>query len=277
MIAGDRLLPGVYNHFAGFTRVDNYADAHGNIVAISDDVSLLHANTIILNNYEPGVIKRLEISVHSIMLDHEVYRRYKDQIFCSDFSFPAMDLQTVQNKIKLFLNQNKNELPQNSLLFLLNPEIKTDPFSSFDKLLQQEFEKAFSFFDDDFFESIRKFRSKGKGLTPAGDDFIAGVLYGIDCLASVMKSDYSDLKNQIDEIAKTDNLFSQNMLHLAKEGRYFKRLQDFLNTFFNQGSISALPPFQQLISTGDTSGADLISGFFAILLHKPCIFENQAN
>ncbi len=275
MITGDRLLPGVYNHFAGFDRVDNYADASGNIVAISDDVSLLHANTIILNNYEPGAIKRLEINEHSIMLDHEAYPRYQNQIFCSNFSYPTMELQTVQNKIKLFLNQNKNELPQNSLLFLLKPEIKTEPVSSFDKLLQQEFERAFSLFYDVFFESINEFRSKGKGLTPAGDDFIAGVLYGIDCLASIMKSDYSDVKNQVAEIAKTDNLFSRNMQHLAKETRYFKRFKDFLNTFFNQGALSVMPPFQKLISTGDTSGADLISGFFAILLEKPRIFESR--
>lgn len=273
MIAGDRLLPGVYNYYAGFVRVDNFTDTRGNIVAVSNDLSLLHANAIIHENYVPGTVKRLIISDYEIILDQKAYTAEQYQVFDSGFAYRAINLQALQNQIKTFLNQNKNELPKYSLLFLLIPEIKTDPISSFNQLLQQEFEKAFSFFDDDFFESIRRFRSKGKGLTPAGDDFIAGVLYGIDCLESISKSNYSDIKIQITEIAKNDNLFSRNMQQLAEEARYFKRLQDFLTRFFCQEEPKTISPFRQLIRTGDTSGADLLSGFFAVLLHKPCIFE----
>lgn len=275
MIAGDRLLPGIYEHFAGFARIDNFADNRGSLVAVSNELSLLHANTIIKKKYIPGTIKRLEIKDREIILDNETYPMGQCQVFDSGFIYPFLNFQTLQNQIKTFLNQNKKEFPKDSLLFLLAPEIKPDTVSSFDKLLQQEFEKAFSFFIDDFFESTRRFRSIGKGLTPAGDDFIAGVLYGIDCLESISKSNYSDIKIQLTEIAENDNLFSRNMQHLAKEARYFKRLQDFLAFFFSKGVTNETSPFRQLIRTGDTSGADLLTGFFAVLLHKPYIFEQS--
>jgi len=156
---------------------------------------------------------------------------------------------------------------------LLYPNNKHHFTSAFDKAYIEQMELAFSLFETQLYESIIAFKSRGAGLTPSGDDFIAGVLFGIDLLAGIHKKDYSEIKQNIYEISISNNLFSNNMLRLAYHAKYFKRLKEFLNAFFYLILNDKKHSFEQLISVGDTSGADLLSGFFAVLLHRPIIFN----
>ena len=75
------------------------------------------------------------------------------------------------------------------------------------------------------------------------------------------------------ELAAGSNLFSNNMLQLAKNARYFKHLQDFLNALANKNPENTIPSFRHLTTIGHTSGADLIAVFFALILQKPLIFD----
>ena len=271
--AGDRLPSGIFNPYAGFKRVDNFVNTSGDMLAISNDPSLLAANTIITDAFSPGKIIHVEISDKAIILNNKKYLPDQIKIFHSDFTYPNKNLAEIQHTIRTFINQNSMLFPAGSLLFLLMPGVNSSPGSTFDRLLRKEFEQAFAQFYDHFFESIRSFRSKGRGLTPSGDDFIAGVLYGIHCLETISGQNHRNIIKQVYETAAGENLFSKTMLTMAREARYFKRLQDFLDTLFHKKNAESNAAFLQLTGVGETSGADLISGFFAVLLEKPRIFE----
>ena len=117
-----------------------------------------------------------------------------------------------------------------------------------------------------FRSSIKAFKSRGSGLTPSGDDFIAGVLFGLNFLEKTVNINFNKIKDNINETSKSNNIFSNNMLRLAFHAKYFKRLQNFLNAFFYVPLYDIRPAFEQLIAVGDTSGADLLTGFFSIIL-----------
>ncbi len=272
---GDCLKPGLYELFASFRQIDNFANAAGEVVSISRDENFLAANAIILNEFSSGQFRKLEIHPDTIIFDNTICSRSNAQCYRSDFTFPVLSSSQTHENLLGFTGRYKHLFPAGSLLCLLDPAESPVPGSAVQKALFNEFEKAFSLFRDHYFDSIRAFRGRGLGLTPSGDDFIAGVLYGTHCLEAIKREDFSGIRNKTFEIAKGKNLFSNNLLQMALEARYFKRLKDFLQAFFYPGTTSPEPAFRQLIATGHTSGADLLAGFVTVVLNQSLIFSGK--
>ncbi|HHN47497.1 MAG TPA: DUF2877 domain-containing protein [Bacteroidales bacterium] len=260
---GDCLKSGLYELFAGFRQIDNFTNAAGEIVSISRDENFLAANAIILNKFSSGHFRKLEIHPDTIIFDNTICSRSNAQCYRSDFTFPVLSYSQTHENLLGFTGRYKHLFPAGSLLYPAKSPVQD---SAVQKALFNEFEKALSLFRDHYFDGIRAFRGRGLGLTPSGDDFIAGVLYGTHCLEAIKREDFSGIRNKTFEIAKGKNLFSNNMLQMALEARYFKRLKDFLLALFYPGTTNPEQAFRQLIATGHTSGADLLAGFFAVVL-----------
>ncbi len=271
-IIGDSLTPGGYQQYASFRRIDNFINNSGSIVAITDDLSLLAPNTIIVDKFYPEQHAEIIIHPNSIILNNNVYHIEPINIYDSGFGWPNINFVQFKNTVLNFIQLHSGTFPKQSLLSLLIPAKDIYP-SAFDKAAFTAFEHAFSLLHVRFFDSISAFRGKGRGLTPSGDDFIAGLLYGIHCLESLTKMNYRAIKVPVYETAAGSNLFSNNMLQFAKDAKYYKRLKDFLIALVRDKPETTHTAFRQLISVGDTSGADLIAGFFALILQKPLIFE----
>ncbi len=284
---GDGLKPGCYEFFAGFPRIDNFINASGDLIALGNDLSLQAANTIIINEFASGSCRKINIHNDGIALDEYSINKGKVPVYQSHFQCPGYSFYEIKQRIQDFIESYHSLFPAGSLLQMLQenklpaPPAKlspadslTDSTSAFDKALHQEFEEAFFLFEEDFFESMSRFRGRGHGLTPAGDDFIAGVLYGTHCLETIESKDLASIKNHVFDIAADQNPFSNTLLNMALEGRYFKRLKDFLHALFLCDNKAIKDTFRQLLSTGHTSGADLPAGFFSVFLHKPAFFQN---
>jgi len=272
---GDCLKPGLYELFASFRQIDNFANAAGEIVSISRDENFLAANAITLNEFSSGQFRKLEIHPDTIIFDNTICSRSNAQCYHSDFTFPVLSYSQTHENLLGFAGRDKHLFPAGSLLCLLDPAEIRVPGSAVQKALFNEFEQAFSLFRDHYFDSIRGFRGRGWGLTPSGDDFIAGVLYGTHCLEVIKREDFSGVRIKTFEIAKGKNLFSNSLLQMALEARYFKRLKDFLQALFYPGTTDPEPAFRKLIATGHTSGADLLAGFFTVVLNQSLIFSGK--
>ncbi len=289
-IIGDSLIPGHYKRYASFNRIDNFVNNAGAIIAITDDMSLLAPNAIIVDKFYPEEFAQIIIHPNSITLNNSIFpginvhqekSMHHDNTACniediniysSDFVYPDIDVVQIQNTIQGFFNSCGDSFPNKSLLSLLIPS-NVSMSSAFDKAAFAAFEHAFSLLPVRFFDSVSAFRGKGRGLTPSGDDFIAGLLYGIHCLESLTKMNHAGIKTRVYELAETNNLFSNNMLQLAREAKYFKRLKDFLSALLQNNPDKQAATLRQLTSVGDTSGADILAGFFALILQKPLIFD----
>jgi len=197
-----------------------------------------------------------------------------------------------------------------SMVVLLNKEREKNFHSGFDKNFLEGVNEGFdALLSGNILFGIKLIKGKGFGLTPSGDDFICGILYGLYLIQKGTGKDLSGIRNEIFRIAKSENQISNNFLRLSKEGRFFEYLKDFVthprplslekrgekehskslefHTYHQPFSLrkrgekadsrslesSKIPLFfkeglgelKKIISTGETSGADLLTGFLTAL------------
>ncbi|OPZ99258.1 MAG: hypothetical protein BWY70_01019 [Bacteroidetes bacterium ADurb.Bin408] len=132
---------------------------------------------------------------------------------------------------------------------------------------------AFAYFQSDLLKCVNKMKWRGYGLTPSGDDFIAGVLFGLNMLSFYNNKDFKNISTAIFQSAVSKNIYSNNMLRWAYYGKYFKRLKDFIAVLLTCSLPEVKPVFEALISVGATSGADILCGFMSVILKRPLLLE----
>ncbi len=265
---GDYLSHGFYTFHSGFEHIDNFVNQNGDFISLADDVSFLAPNSIIISDFMSGNYSQVVIGDDFAQINNQKYILNKKLQQNSSFIYPAIAYSTLVDKINAFINMQASDFPPKSLFFLLHPENNINFTSAFEKAFMQQLNYAYSLFSTQLYESIKAFKSRGSGLTPSGDDFIAGVLFGLDFLEKTTGISFNKMKNNIYEIGKSNNIFSNNMLRMAYHAKYFKRLQDFLNAFFYLPLGNISPAFKQLIAVGDTSGADLLTGFLVVIMKR---------
>ena len=111
----------------------------------------------------------------------------------------------------------------------------------------------------------RQLKGCGLGLTPAGDDFIAGLLIGLDVLQKLHGLNLQPTIEAVYRAAKGDNLFSNTFLDLARRGLLFGRMKDMLVALTSGNRDSVHRAAEALFTVGETSGADLTTGLFLTL------------
>lgn len=274
---GDFLTEGRYTFHSGFNNIDNFVNHEGEFVSLAAHDAYLAPNSMIVSDFESKKYSTILVETDRVFFDNQGYSLNKKLQYCSSFEYPKSEPSALRNKINSFINQYLQDFPSKSLIFLLAPENKQHFTSSFEKAYMEQMEKACNYFESHFFESIKAIKMRGSGLTPSGDDFIAGLLFGMHLLETQQHEMLDTIRNKTYQLSKSNNLFSNNMLRLAYYGKHFKRLHDFLNAFFYLTLTEIKPAFKELISVGDTSGADLLTGFFALLQKTPYIFKLNSN
>ena len=94
----------------------------------------------------------------------------------------------------------------------------------------------------------------GIGLTPSGDDFIAGHLIGLHWRG--------ENAEEVFEAARSNNIFSNTFLDLARQGRLFGRMKNLLVALTHGSKAAVEETARSLFAVGGTSGADLGTGFY---------------
>lgn len=266
---GDYLISGTYHFHSGFEFIDNFVNNSGELVSLSANESFLAPNSIIIDEFISGKYSDIEVFKDFVLVNNHKYFLQKELQYNSTYKYPDTTYPFIENRIHAFIDFYKSDFPPKSLFFLLYSENKKHFTSAFERAFVQQMDLAFSLFPTELPESIKAFKSRGSGLTPSGDDFIAGVVFGFDFIEKMSGINFNEIKYNIYETSKSNNVFSNNMLRLAYHAKYFKRLQDFLNAFFYLPLDDVRPSFEQLIAVGNTSGADLLTGFFAVILKRP--------
>ena len=95
----------------------------------------------------------------------------------------------------------------------------------------------------------------GQGLTPGGDDVVAGMLIG---LHAVGHSDLARRMGTVDRLAERTTLLSADLIRLAAAGHACLEVLGVL-TAMNAGALLDAS-IDRLLSVGHTSGADLVTG-----------------
>jgi len=124
----------------------------------------------------------------------------------------------------------------------------------------------------------------GLGLTPSGDDFIAGLVIGLHLLQQMQNRDYQAVADAVANAARGNNIFSNTFLDLARQGLLFGRMKDLILALANAGPNATVRENRRsletaaarLLAIGECSGADLGTGFFMTVSHFMTVSSLQS-
>lgn len=260
---GDCIQNGNYHFHSGFDNIDNFINQNNEFISIASNDSYLAPNCVVIDDFISGRYREISINNEQLIINNINHTLYKALEYNTNFIYPDISTKALKDRIEIFLQINQNNFAQKSLFFLLNPKNEEFFNSAFEKAYKNQMKYAFSIFKTNIIDSITEFKSRGGGLTPSGDDFIAGILFALDFFIINKNSEFKDL---IFQKALSNNVFSNNYLRFAYQSKYFKRFKDFLLAFFSENQNDINIAFAQMTAIGDTSGSDLLTGFFSTLL-----------
>jgi hypothetical protein len=156
--------------------------------------------------------------------------------------------------------------PARSLAFLIDDRGGRTFASAFEKELARRLSAGVArLAHGDLEGGASEIRGLGYGLTPSGDDFLAGFLLGMHALEMAAGIDLAAQRHAIREAARGTNPFSEAMLRSAAEGRCFERAKSLIQALFDDAETDVERHARRLFAVGASSGADLGVGLLFAL------------
>ena len=261
---GDRIPNGTFTIHSRFRRTINFCNNSVLISVVSEEIGRGPFN-IIVRGFDLRKIHSLSVlknivTINNISLIMHEALQYTSKLY----------LQSVNNAI---LTDNLSYLestlvklsPEKSLCFLLDEKREAHFKSDFEKEFVKRMKSGVSLIlkgtMESLIEGITRIKGCGFGLTPSGDDFIAGMLSELYLKQKIFSMDISEIRKQIYETAQGDNLISNTFLSLAFEGLFVERFKNFIHSLLYEGHEEIFTKIQEVLNVGETSGADMLVGF----------------
>jgi hypothetical protein len=243
MTIGDLVEEGTYPFHSRFNRAVNFSQGNRLISLVDETIGDGPLN-IVLHDFDAGHSHNpLQILANEIIFEgrkHSIASRYSSAI-------PGRPRNLSKFK-KLLITT----APAKSLAFLLDEARVQNFHDGFErKFVEHVQHSVHEIFHTDRLEGVRALSGCGIGLTPSGDDFLAGHLIGLH-----LRGENTD---DVFEAARSDNIFSNTFLDLARQGRLFGRMKDLIHALTHGGAVRQCT--ERLFAVGSTSGADLATGF----------------
>jgi hypothetical protein len=215
------------------------------IILDCDDVSYVHNVTI----YE-GFLK----------LNDEVISTEGSTLYTVPDFAGTLDNPLLEQQIRPCLDLLLKLLPPLSVGALLSAD--SNPEHGFDQALSKSYKLGLWLLKQaEFSQAVRCFKGKGYGLTPGGDDFLAGFTLGVAIKQHSEKKSLSEIMDLLLYESLSENYLANTFLLQAYHLKPDQDWADFLLTLETSGDAPAA--MQRICSQGATSGYDTLCGFFA--------------
>ena len=137
---------------------------------------------------------------------------------------------------------------------------------NFELELRKRFRLSISLIEcGNFEDGVPLIKGLGHGLTPSGDDFIAGMMSGLRLASLLLGRDSNELINRIYDISRGGNFLSNAFLYCTKEGWYMAKQKSLIEAMLYGDESEVINRAESLLTIGETSGADWGTGFVMIL------------
>jgi hypothetical protein len=155
--------------------------------------------------------------------------------------------------------------PVRSVVFLFEESPAPIPASAFEREFANRFRGGVERLVSGDFEGAAAIRGLGPGLTPSGDDFLAGFLLGLYALEAAGRASLAPERRAIGEMARSRNPFSAALLNCAAEGRCIEPARALIHSLFEDSEPTVIRHARRLAAVGASSGADLATGVYFAL------------
>lgn len=266
---GDGLQTGKYKPHSCFSKVVNLKNQEGNFCFVTNNAENIAPNGIFIEACPVEKIKSIEISDIDLIVNDDVFPFKEILVYESGIDLNLINTIVFEQRLKTIPENHLALFPENSLIFLLNRENLTFFNSSFEKAFAQNaLTAAELIISGKIVDGIKKIKGTGFGLTPSGDDFIAGFLFGLHFNQKKTHKNISSLINEIYITAVGNNELVNSFLFFAKNERYFFRLKYFVILLSGENNLNISQALNMLFSMGATSGADFLTGYIFAIKHS---------
>ncbi|MFW9997489.1 MAG: DUF2877 domain-containing protein [Candidatus Odinarchaeota archaeon] len=272
---GDLISNGSYKFHSSFIKATNF-ERNGRIISlVTEEVGAGPVNIVLNGLLFPKtdllLVEDEHIRLNNLNIPLEDVKTYNSRI-----NGAKMDINALESNLRVFRSILTELAPSKSLVFLLDEQREKDFTTDFEKEYVKVISKAVNeIIEGEFIEGVKKIKGTGYGLTPSGDDFLTGFLSGIFVLQEIYGSDLSDVRKEIYSSAIGNNSISNTFLYCAFKGRFFEKFRMLVYSICHGQEQDIILVTRNLFSTGETSGADTITGFLFALRKKDLIVKGN--
>ena len=155
--------------------------------------------------------------------------------------------------------------PTGGIAFLLHQHPAPIAASAFEREFANRFRGGVERLVSGDLEGASAILGLGPGLTPSGDDFLAGFLLGLYALEAAGRASLAPERRAIGEMARSRNPFSAALLNCATEGRCIEPARSLIQSLFEDSEPTVIRHARRLAAVGASSGADLATGVYFAL------------
>ena len=260
---GDCLFSGTYNIHSQFEKVVNYSCGNNLLSFVEVEIGNSPVNIVVNNIDDLKQIVQISLSKQELICDSKIYALQNSTQYNSDIEEINFNENIILKNIKKLQSILVKHASPLSLAFVFDKSRENNFISSFEKNFLQKVKSAINKFDEGkIIEGIKLIRRCGFGLTPSGDDFIAGMLNALFLIEKISKQhNFATLRNEIYLTSKTENIISQNAIYFASKGRFNEVFKNLLFSLNDENDELLQQSAIKFLQSGESSGADTLSGF----------------
>ena len=255
------ITPSSYRRHSRFSHAVNFVNGNALIAVVDSSVGAGPVNIVAddLANWEFGDMEIVTSCIHAGGQDISLrdVPRYDSTLRAPDNTDPARfkaNLVTLRDHLI-------NIAPDESLSFLLSALPEKIVLRSFENVLRSKLVEAVDLLrQGQLHKGVAQLKGLGRGLTPQGDDFVAGLLFALHLREWLFGESVKQVIADIQTAAQSNNPFSRAMLDCAAQGRAFERLKNLVVSLFGTDAGLIEAGTRELTAIGASSGADIAVG-----------------
>lgn len=262
---GDQVTGGTYPFHSRFRRAVNFRCGNQLISVVDEEIGEGPLNIVIREfNGESTCVDAAPLVIGGNMV---VLGSLRFHFTAADHYHSAVDLEDwdphlFDRNLFVFEEELRTASSPKSLAFLLDEHRTMNFRPGFERAFTDQIRRGVhQMMNGHLLDGVRTLRGCGLGLTPSGDDFIAGLLIGLNLLQQLRGQNYQEIADEVFRTAKAGNIFSNSFLDLARRGLLFGRMKNLVLALMHESEEMVRKSAARLMAIGGSSGADLGTGF----------------
>jgi len=262
----------IFTVHSTFERVANLLYSGGIVSVVTEDIGG-GPNNIVINGFNFLNLKEAQIINDELILNDTKIFLSQASKYDSMINLDDSKKTTFLSGLQIFERVLVKHAHPLSSVFLLDDRRKSFFITPFEKNLRNQLDTGVTEILNGKLSSVSKLKGIGFGFTPQGDDLISGILLAIYVYQLLTNYSTAHIREEIYRLARSKNVISDTFLYFSAKGEFFERFKNLIHAFF-QDKESIINATMQLLAIGETSGADIGTGF--ILASKEA-FKKSTN
>ena len=257
---GDWIVTGPYRLHSRFRHAVNYVSGDQFLSIVDPSVGAGPLNIVFetLDGLSAETLKigSAGLEFNGITLPLQPERQYDSVLALPE----SIDVRLLRANVLRLKSVLLPSAPPESLTFLLTSQAD-DPGANFELILRARFRQGVRSLEQGRLrDGIGLIKGLGRGLTPSGDDFTAGLLIAIHMRRVVYAENSAPTIETVYIAAWSENILSRSLLRCAKHGRVLEKLKRMIHALVSSRDGDLTDATDNLLKLGETSGADLATG-----------------